>query len=128
MITRTAADPLSAVLALAEEIAQKSPDAIRAAKRLYDETWISNDPAAALALESELQTGLIGSPNQIAAVVAGMSWERPVFADPASREDVPDPEAFERLPSLASHRGVAPQLDIGPAGVAIAELPIGRRR
>lgn len=83
LITRTAADPLSAVLALAEEIAQKSPDAIRAAKRLYDETWISNDPAAALALESELQTGLIGSPNQIAAVVAGMSGERPVFADPA---------------------------------------------
>lgn len=83
LITRTSADPLSAALALAEEIAQKSPDAIRAAKRLYDETWVSNDPRAALALESELQTGLIGSPNQIAAVVAGMSGEKPVFADPA---------------------------------------------
>lgn len=83
LITRTAADPLSAALALAGEIALKSPDAIRAAKRLYDETWISNDPAAALALESVLQTGLIGTPNQIAAVVAGMSGEQPVFADPA---------------------------------------------
>jgi enoyl-CoA hydratase/carnithine racemase len=82
LVTRTAADPLSAAMALADEIALKSPHAVRAAKRLYDETWVSNDTAAALALESELQTGLIGSPNQIAAVVAGMSGERPVFADP----------------------------------------------
>ena len=82
LVTRTDEDPLSAALALANEIAQKSPDAVRAAKRLYDEAWVSNDAAAALALESELQTGLIGSPNQIAAVVAGMSGEPPVFVDP----------------------------------------------
>jgi enoyl-CoA hydratase/carnithine racemase len=83
LVTRIADDPYSAALALAEEIAQKSPDAVRAAKRLYDETWTSNDSAAALVLESQLQTGLIGKPNQIAAVVAGMSGERPVFVDPA---------------------------------------------
>jgi enoyl-CoA hydratase/carnithine racemase len=83
LVTRTDEDPLSAALALADEIAQKSPDAVRAAKRLYDEAWESNDAAAALALESKLQTGLIGSPNQIAAVVAGMSGEPPVFVDPA---------------------------------------------
>ena len=83
LVTRADEDPLSAALSLAEEISQKSPDAVRAAKRLYDETWASNDTAAALVLESELQTGLIGKPNQIAAVMAGMSGERPVFADPA---------------------------------------------
>ena len=83
LVTRIVEDPLSAALALADEIAQKSPDAVRAAKRLYDETWKSNDPAAALMLESELQTGLIGKPNQIAAVMAGMSGEKPVFVDPA---------------------------------------------
>jgi enoyl-CoA hydratase/carnithine racemase len=82
LVTRTAEDPLSAALVLADEIAQKSPDAVRAAKRLYDETWTSNDTAAALVLESQLQTGLIGKPNQIAAVVAGMSGEQPVFVDP----------------------------------------------
>jgi enoyl-CoA hydratase/carnithine racemase len=82
LVTRTAEDPLSAALELAEEIAQKSPDAVRAAKRLYDETWTSNDTAAVLVLESQLQTGLIGKPNQIAAVVAGMSGEQPVFVDP----------------------------------------------
>jgi enoyl-CoA hydratase/carnithine racemase len=83
LVTRTAEDPLSAALALAAEIAQKSPDAVRAAKHLYDQTWASDDTAAALVLESELQTRLIGSPNQIAAVVAGMSGEPPVFVDPA---------------------------------------------
>lgn len=83
LVTRTAEDPLAAAQQLADEIATKSPDAIRAAKRLYNETWLSNDPAAALELESVLQTGLIGSPNQIAAVVAGMSGEQAVFVDPA---------------------------------------------
>lgn len=83
LVTRVAEDPLSTALALAGEIAQKSPDAVRAAKRLYDETWAGNDPAAALRLESELQSGLIGKPNQIAAVMAGISGEKPVFADPA---------------------------------------------
>ncbi len=83
LVTRTAADPLAAAHALADEIAQKSPDAIRRAKRLYNDTWMSNDAAAALALESDLQTELIGSPNQIAAVMAGMSGDKPVFIDPA---------------------------------------------
>jgi len=83
LVTRTANDPLSAALALADEIAQKSPDAVRAAKRLYDEFWTSNDTAAALVLETELQVGLVGTPNQIAAVMAGMSGERPVFVNPA---------------------------------------------
>jgi enoyl-CoA hydratase/carnithine racemase len=49
LITRTAPDPLSAAMELAGGIAHHSPDAIRAAKRLYNETWISNDPAAACA-------------------------------------------------------------------------------
>lgn len=84
LVTRTAADPLAAALTLAEEIARQSPDAVRAAKRLYDQTWSGNDPAGALILESELQTGLIGSPNQIAAVTAGMSGEPAVFTDPTS--------------------------------------------
>ena len=84
LVTRTSDDPLADALALAEEIAGRSPDAVRAAKRLYDETWVSADAAAALKRESELQVGLIGSPNQIAAVVAGMSGEKPVFVNPGS--------------------------------------------
>ena len=83
VVTRVAEDPLAAAQALAAEIAGKSPDAIRSAKRLYDEAW--NAPAAdALVLESELQTALMGSPNQIAAVTAGVTKEPAVYADPVA--------------------------------------------
>src|SRR5947209_4606151 len=83
LVTRNSDDPLTSALALAEEVAQRSPDAVRAAKRLYDQTWVSNDPAAALKRESDLQIGLIGKANQLAAVVAGMSGKQAVFVDPA---------------------------------------------
>jgi enoyl-CoA hydratase/carnithine racemase len=83
LVTRNSDDPLASAQALAEEIAEKSPDAVRAAKRLYDDSWVSDDAAAALKRESDLQVGLIGKPNQIAAVVAAMSGEPPVFVDPA---------------------------------------------
>ena len=82
VVTRVADDPLAAARELAGEIASRSPDAVRAAKRLYDESW-TGDAQRTLALEAELQMGLIGTPNQIAAVVAGMSGEQPVFVDPA---------------------------------------------
>jgi len=82
IVTRVADDPLAAALELAREIAGKSPDAVRAAKRLYEQTWKSDDVAAALMLESELQTALIGSPNQLAAVTAGVTKEPAVFVDP----------------------------------------------
>jgi enoyl-CoA hydratase/carnithine racemase len=82
LVTRVAGDPLGAALALAQEIASRSPDAIRAAKTLYDSTWPA--PADdALVLETELQRSLIGSPNQMAAVTAGMSKQPAEFEDPA---------------------------------------------
>lgn len=48
-------------MALAGEMVKKSPDAVRAAKHLYDQMWVSDDVAAALVLETELQAALIGS-------------------------------------------------------------------
>ncbi|QZS52602.1 crotonase/enoyl-CoA hydratase family protein [Rhodococcus opacus] len=83
LVTRTADDVLAAALALAHEIAQRSPDAVRAAKRLYDETWTGADSAAALVLESDLQGDLLGKPNQIEAVSAGLAKRMPRFVDPA---------------------------------------------
>ena len=81
LVTRVAADPLAAARELAAEIAGRSPDSVRAAKRLYGETWPA--PAAdALVLETELQTSLMGSPNQLAAVVAGLSNQPAEFTDP----------------------------------------------
>src|SRR3954453_24193810 len=39
LVTRMAEDPLAAAKEMAAEIAARSPDAVRSAKRLYDESW-----------------------------------------------------------------------------------------
>jgi len=66
---------------LAGEIASKSPDAIRGAKRLYDQSWTGSTHET-LALEAKLQLALIGSPNQ-----AGGSQRR-VAKQPAEFVDL----------------------------------------
>lgn len=82
IVTRIADDPRAEALTLAAEIAAKSPDAIRRAKRLLDETW-RTPRADGLALEAELQGELMGSPNQLEAVKATLTGEAPDFADPS---------------------------------------------
>ena len=81
LVTRTAPDPLAAAMSLAAEIAAKSPDAIRAGKRLLEATWRA-DAATGLALEQELQGKLIGRPNQLEAVKANFENRPPKFRDP----------------------------------------------
>jgi enoyl-CoA hydratase/carnithine racemase len=81
VVTRVADEPLAAARALAAEIATRSPDAVRAAKRLFDDSW-TGGAADTLALEAQLQLGLIGSPNQLAAVSAGFTKQPPEFIDP----------------------------------------------
>jgi len=65
------ADPLAAARATAREIAGRSPDAVRALKRLLNMSSDA-DSAAILLAESNEQAALIGSPNQIEAVRAGV--------------------------------------------------------
>jgi enoyl-CoA hydratase/carnithine racemase len=81
LVTRVADDPLAAAAELAREIARQSPDAVRAAKRLLGEGW-GRPAEETLALEASLQRQLVGSPNQLAAVVAGMNRRTPQFTDP----------------------------------------------
>ena len=81
VVTRLAPDPLTVAQDLATEIAGRSPDAVRGAKRLLQESW-SASPVEGLRLEAELQRSLIGSPNQIAAVTAGFTKQAPEFIDP----------------------------------------------
>lgn len=81
VVTRLADDPLTAARELAVEIASRSPDAVRAAKRLFEESW-TRPAEETLRLEAELQRKLIGSPNQLAAVTAGMTKQPPEFTDP----------------------------------------------
>lgn len=81
LATRVEADPKAAAWATAKEIAQRSPDAIRAAKGLLDAAG-SVGTAVGLRLEENAQRPLLGSPNQLEAVAAGMSKRPPKFRDP----------------------------------------------
>ncbi len=79
LATRICDDPHSAALATAREIAGKSPDAIRAIKRLLNK--LSIDPGPALLAESVEQMKLMGSPNQTEAVRANLEKRAPNFND-----------------------------------------------
>ncbi len=84
LATRLCEDPLAEATALALQIARSSPDAIRAAKRLLNQT-LTDTPAQILQAESDEQFRLIGSPNQVEAAKAGLEKRAPRFADAAGR-------------------------------------------
>ncbi len=81
LATRLAEDPRAAARELAEQIAERSPDAIRAAKQLWHRAPELDD-AAALQLETELQLPLLGGRNQVEAVQAQFMKRAPKFEDP----------------------------------------------
>ncbi len=81
LATRICDDPRAAALEMAREIAGKSPDAVRAAKRMLNN--LSLDPGPALLAESVEQQKLIGSPNQTEAVRANLEKRAANFTDPA---------------------------------------------
>lgn len=78
LVTSISDDPLSAAIALAEEIAGKSPSAIRAAKRLID---VAETAARAdvLLAESAEQAKLMGKPEQMEQVMANMQGRKAEF-------------------------------------------------
>jgi enoyl-CoA hydratase/carnithine racemase len=80
--TRLCADPLAEALQMAHDIALKSPDAIRAGKRLLNGA-ASQTAAELLMAESVEQKALIGSPNQVEAVKANIERRAPRFSTPA---------------------------------------------
>lgn len=78
LVTELAADPHAAALALAQEIAGKGPNAIRAAKRLIDIAYRADEDTVLLA-ESREQTDLIGKPEQMEVIAANMAKRAPKF-------------------------------------------------
>jgi len=76
--TRVTADPLSEALATAKEIAGKNPDAVRAMKRIYNATPYAT-AADGLLMESIEQDKLIGSPNQVEAIMSNLEKRAPKF-------------------------------------------------
>ena len=79
-VTRVVDDPHTAAIALAHEIAGRSPHAIRGAKRLLN-MMHDADPHTMLAAETTEQIKVIGQPNMLEAVAANMGKRAAVFAD-----------------------------------------------
>lgn len=80
LVTALHDDPLAAARQFAGDCAARSPQAIRGIKRLVNEGWELPE-AESLALEAELQHAVMGSPNQVEAVMANLQKRAPEFSD-----------------------------------------------
>ena len=69
-------DPLAAAQLVARQIASRSPDAVRAAKRLLN-LAATSDVATCLAAETTEQAALLGTPNHIEAVSSNLENRTP---------------------------------------------------
>jgi len=81
LATRVSATPLATARELAFEIAAKSPDAIRAGKRLLGRA-VTSGLEEGLRLEETSQRSLLGGANQAEAVRANLERRLPRFEDP----------------------------------------------
>ncbi|MDG5747639.1 crotonase/enoyl-CoA hydratase family protein [Qipengyuania sp. XHP0207] len=79
LATEVCDDPLARATELATVIANKNPEAIRGAKRLFKVMHEEGEDGILLA-ESREQDGIIRKPNQIEAVMAEMQKRAPKFA------------------------------------------------
>ena len=80
LATKVSDNPLEDALAMAHEIAGKSPTAVRSAKRLLNASP-GRDVAEQFDDERRTIGALIGSPNQVEAVMAYFEKRAPVFPD-----------------------------------------------
>jgi len=79
LATRIVEDPRDAALATARMIADRSPDAVRAAKRLLN-LAVGCDAATGLAAETAVQATLLGTPNHVEAVRANLEHRTPQWS------------------------------------------------
>jgi enoyl-CoA hydratase/carnithine racemase len=80
LATRVSENPYAEAMKLAREIATKSPDAIRAGKKLLNASGLVS-VAEGLKMEADLQRSVIGQPNQVEAVLSNMEKRAPKFTD-----------------------------------------------
>jgi enoyl-CoA hydratase/carnithine racemase len=81
LCTEVSDDPVATALELARTIASRSPDAVRAAKQLLNESALVS-VREGLANEFNASAQLMGTKNQIEAVVAKLQRRAPQFDDP----------------------------------------------
>lgn len=85
LATHVGGKPREEALAMAQSIAGKSPDAIRAMKRMLNSAITPKEQAARILMEeSREQDRIIGSDNQVESVYANLEKRAPKFADPVS--------------------------------------------
>lgn len=82
LATELSDTPVDKALDIAAQIASHNPDAVRAAKRMLNNSGLV-DVAAGLAEEAAAMRGLLGSPNQLEAIAAQFEGRAPEFQDPA---------------------------------------------
>ena len=80
LATRLSESPHDDAMALAREIAARSPGAVRGSKALFNRMF-TDGAAEQFAMERETIFAQIGSPNQVEAVVANMEQRPPSFTD-----------------------------------------------
>ena len=80
LVTALHDDPVQAARETARAIAGRSPDAIRGMKKLFNERR-DLDASRSLALEAQLQSGIIGGPNQLEQVRANAEGREAEFGD-----------------------------------------------
>ena len=80
LATRLSDNPLDDALAMAREIAGRSPGAVRGAKELFNRI-VNAGAADQFAHERRVIGSLIGSPNQVEAVMANFDNRAPDFID-----------------------------------------------
>jgi enoyl-CoA hydratase/carnithine racemase len=78
LVTEVAADPIAAATAFAEQLAQRSPDALAAAKRLFDDTWTAS-ARRTFSRERIEQLKLLFGANAKIAQKAAFKKEQPAY-------------------------------------------------
>lgn len=80
LLTEIVDDPSLRAQELAAEIATRSPDAIRAIKKLFNQSW-RVDPASGLSHEASLQAAVMAGDNHAEAARANIEQRAPQFTD-----------------------------------------------
>lgn len=78
LVTELASDPLERAIELANDITRKNPDAIRATKELF-EMQNTHTVDEILLQESHAQEQLVGTPNQLEAVMSQIQKRNPNY-------------------------------------------------
>ncbi|MEY2959040.1 MAG: hypothetical protein RLZZ01_1608 [Actinomycetota bacterium] len=80
LVTRLSDTPFDDAMALAREIADRSPGAVRGAKALFNRMF-TEGAADQFAMERDVIFGQIGTPNQVEAIMSNMEKRPPMFVD-----------------------------------------------